>query len=95
MKGNSVPYLLMYLILRIYINVKNCVQKRKMLAFIFQSSISHSILHLEMTKFLLVWMTCTSRELCLRILIYVLVFVLCQKTGNYSIILCIFFFKIS
>ena len=38
-------------------------------------------------------MTFRSRELCLRILIFVLVFVLCQKTGNFLIILLIFFSK--
>ena len=35
MKGNICLYLLMYLILRIHINVKNSIQKKKFLAFIF------------------------------------------------------------
>ena len=39
-------------------------------------------------------MTVTSRELCLRILIYVLVFVLCKKTANFLIIFLNIIFKI-
>ena len=39
MKGNICLYLMMYLILSIYINVKNYIQKRDFLTNIFQSSI--------------------------------------------------------
>ena len=42
MKGNTFLYLLMYLILRIYINVKNCIQKKDNFGTLF------SIVHISL-----------------------------------------------
>ena len=47
MKGIIVLCLLIYLILRINIKVKKYVRKGIFLTFIFQSSISHQIMFLE------------------------------------------------
>ena len=83
MKGIIFLYMLIYLILKININVK--VNKRKCiyLTFIFRSSISHQIMSLTVWNFACMWVTFMSRELCLRLFFYVLLFILCKKTGNF------------
>ena len=78
MEGNICLYLMKYLILRIHINVKNCRQKNKCFGIYF------SIVHISLNFSLRNMKSCVAvGDIHMEgTVIYVLIFVLCQKNGQ-------------
>ena len=66
--------------------------KRYFFNFYFWLFVSQPILYLRVSNFGCMYLVSMSRELCLRFLFQVLVFILCQETGNFMIIYLNIFF---